>query len=157
MYFIKIFLIVLILMLLIFVFFKIKKDEKKVNNRLTFASCKMISDLQISSIINHSFFIDRENSLQTLMRICIEKDYLYIYFSSNISISYTNGPFIICNDNSSNSDFWAKYYIKKIERLKNGVMKLVFSTRNSVLFSEYNITIKYINEEDFELIKENIL
>ncbi|KGO92155.1 hypothetical protein Q766_14810 [Flavobacterium subsaxonicum WB 4.1-42 = DSM 21790] len=158
MYYIQIAVVLLLLAFIVYIYLKIRKDAKNASNRLlSIADYKTFPDLQISHITNRSFFLERNESLPTRMTMHVEKNHIYIYFGTNTSNSHSNGPFIICNDHSKDSDFWIKYYIKKIHRHSNGTMNMVFSTKNSILFSKYSITIKFISEQDFEFIKMNII
>ncbi|MDQ5929419.1 MAG: hypothetical protein QG594_1198, partial [Bacteroidota bacterium] len=129
---------------------------KKVLAELRTLKFNSIDDLKINKIITKSFFLDR-GSDQTLMKVYIKKNYLYLYFSGNISKTYSNGPYIICSENVEDSQFFIKYYIKKLERKENGELKLCISTRNSILFSRYDITINYISELNYNLIRDSIL
>jgi hypothetical protein len=145
--------IVFIIFSMIYIFIKLKKDSNNAIERLSKA--KVISDLQISSIVNRRFFLDRGDD-NTLVRMYIEKGFIYLYFSGNSPVIYSNGPYIICSENSETSNFWMKYYIKRLERNANGKMELIFATKNTILFSKYSITIRYISEEDFCIIKNNL-
>lgn len=121
-------------------------NNSKIRNPIT-------EELKISSMIS-SGFMDRGKAYNYCLFVK-NKEQISLYFRNSIPEDLYYGPFILVS-RAEASALNLIYYIEKIERTKIGNVYLKFRTIPSIL-SSYSINIDYISEEDFNLLKSEVI
>lgn len=134
---------------------KIRKDTKLADTRIVERNIASTQVARISSCFNiNTSFIQREES-PDLLKVYVEKGILYVYFSSIFPITFLNAPHIITKE--KNEDYFYTYSLEKLHRTVLGEVILKFKSRKKIPFIKYSLSISNMSEDDFNLLKENIL